>query len=105
MPLAVNEQSAEAKRLAEQWTVLEALQGGTPAMRAAGKAFLPQWPNEEAASYSARLATATLFPAYRRTVGVMASKPFSEKLALSEDAPASIVQWAEDIDRQGVSLH
>jgi len=105
MPLAVNEQSAEVKRLAEQWTVLEALQGGTPAMRAAGKAFLPQWPNEEAASYSARLATATLFPAYRRTVGVMASKPFSEKLALSEDAPASIVQWAEDIDRQGVSLH
>jgi hypothetical protein len=105
MPLAVNEQSEEVASLALQWAVLEALQGGTPAMREAGIAYLPQWPNEEEASYTARLATATLFPALKRTVSVMAGKPFAKQLTLSEDAPPSIVKWAEDIDRQGVSLH
>jgi hypothetical protein len=105
MPLAVNEQSDEVKALAEQWTVLEALMGGTPAMRKAGRAFLPKWPNEEELSYSARLDTATLFPAFRRTVTVMAGKPFAKELTLSDDTPASIKTWAGDIDRQGVSLH
>jgi hypothetical protein len=105
MPLAVKEQSEEIKNLALEWAVLEALQGGTPAMRKAGQAYLPKWPNEEAASYTARLATATLFPAYKRTVSVMAGKPFAKELTLSEDAPESIKKWSQDIDRQGVSLH
>ncbi|KGQ19919.1 62kDa structural protein [Lysobacter dokdonensis DS-58] len=105
MPLAVNEQSEEINLLACEWPVLEALQAGTPAMRNARMTYLPQWPNEEAASYTARLATATLFPAYRRTVNVMASKPFAKALVLSDDTPESIVTWAEDIDLQGVSLH
>ena len=105
MPLAVNEQSAEVAAMAEQWPVLSTLTGGTPAMRKAGKAYLPQWPNEEAESYTARLNTATLFPAYKRTVAVMSSKPFAKPLTLSEDTPASIQAWAKDIDRQGVSLH
>jgi hypothetical protein len=105
MPLAVNEQSEEIKTLAEQWTVLEALQGGTPAMRTAKTTYLPKWPNEEQDSYNTRLATATLFPAYKRTVSVMASKPFAKALTLSDDAPDSIKQWSADIDLQGVSLH
>src|SRR5688572_23879174 len=105
MPIAVNEQSDEIKSLALEWAVLEALQGGTPAMRAAGVTYLPKWPNEEVASYNARLATATLFPAYKRTVSVMAGKPFAKELTLSDDTPKSIQDWAADIDRQGVSLH
>ena len=105
MPLAVNEQSEEIKSLAEQWTVLEALQGGTPAMREAKTAYLPKWPNEEQDSYNTRLATATLFPAYKRTVSVMSSKPFAKALTLSDDTPESIRQWSADIDLQGVSLH
>jgi hypothetical protein len=105
MPLTVHEQSDEVKSLALEWAVLEALMGGTPAMRQAGKNYLPQWPNEEPLSYAARLSTATLFPAYRRTVSVMSGKPFAKELTLSDDTPASIKTWAEDIDRQGVSLH
>ena len=105
MPLAVNEQSDEVKSLALEWAVLEALQGGTPAMRVAGTTYLPKWPNEEQASYNARLATATLYPAYKRTVSVMSGKPFAKELTLSDDTPASIQKWAQDIDRQGVSLH
>ncbi|KAF1706278.1 DUF4055 domain-containing protein [Pseudoxanthomonas sacheonensis] len=105
MPIAVNQQSEEVKDLAEQWPVLEALMQGTPAMRAGAQAYLPRWPNESAESFAARLATATLTPLYRRTVRVMAGKPFSKDVTLSEESPASIKTWSEDIDLQGVSLH
>lgn len=104
MTLAVNQRSVEVETLAKPWPMLQALQDGTAAMRAAGKAYLPQWPAEEDTAYRARLATATLFPAYRRTVGVMSGKPFAKALALN-DADASIVKWAENIDLQGVNLH
>lgn len=105
MAIAVNTPSAEITELAKAWAVLEPLMGGTPAMRQASTRMLPQWPNEETAAYAARLATATLFPAYRRTVTVMAGKPFAKALTLSDDAPPSIVQWADDVDLQGNNLH
>ena len=105
MPIAVNQKSAEVDSLAKQWPLLEALMEGTPAMREGTTQYLPRWPNEEADSYRARVATATLFPAYRRTVRVMAGKPFSKDVTLSEDTPESIKNWSEDIDLQGVSLH
>lgn len=104
MALAVNEPNDEIRALQEQWCKLEALDGGTPAMRKAGKSLLPQWPAEEDAAYAARLSTATLFPAWKRTVNVMSGKPFSKALTLSDASP-SIEKWAEDIDQQGVSLH
>lgn len=104
MPLAVNETTLEVRALAEQWKVLDALMGGTPAMRKASTFLLPKWPAEEDGAYAARLATATLFPAYRRTVSVMAGKPFAKALTLT-DADARIETWCEDVDLQGVSLH
>lgn len=104
MPIAVYDPSEEVQALRKEWTVLDDLLGGTPAMRKAGTRHLPQWPAEDPGAYAARLATATLFPAYRRTVGVMSGKPFAKPLDLV-DAPASIETWAEDIDLQGVSLH
>lgn len=104
MALAVNEPNAEIRELQKQWDVLQALDGGTPAMRAAGASLLPKWPAEQGDAYNARLATATLFPAWKRTVGVMAGKPFSEPLKLT-DADASIERWAQDIDQQGNNLH
>lgn len=105
MPLAVNEQSEQVAALAKLYPALEALQEGTPAMRQGKTAFLPKWPNEEAQSYEARVATATLFPAYRRTVTVMGGKPFSKPLVLNKDVPAQIVSWGENIDRMGVNIH
>ena len=77
MALAVNEPNDEIRELRKQWRVLEALDGGTPAMRLATTSLLPQWPAETSEAYQARLSTATLFPAWRRTVNVMSGKPFS----------------------------
>lgn len=103
--LQVQDQSPEVEKMAEEWPLLDALMGGTRAMREMGQALLPKWPNEEAAAHTARLNTATLYPAFRRTVSVMAGKPFSKELVLSEDAPPRIRELAENIDAQGTSLH
>lgn len=78
------------------------LMGGTRAMRDAGTAYLPKWPNEEQKAYDARLAVATLFPAYQRTVQTLTGKPFSKPMKLSDDMPAQIRTWvSEDVDLQG----
>lgn len=102
--LAVNTPSEQMMTIAESWGVLDALTGGTRGMRKAGKSLLPQWPAETDDAYRARLSTATLFPAYRRTASVMAGKPFAKALSLT-DADARIVKWAEDVDMQGCNLH
>ncbi|MBI5940143.1 MAG: DUF4055 domain-containing protein [Caulobacterales bacterium] len=99
------------------WPMLEALMGGTRAMRSGKEALLPKWPAEDEESYKARLSTSTLFPALRRTVSVMVGKPFSKALSFGEDVPveiagkpatkdeAALPGWADDIDREGVNLH
>jgi len=91
--------------MAQDWDMLEALMSGTRAMRARGETYLPRWTLEHPNDHVARLAVATLFPAYQRTVSVMVGKPFAKALVLSDDTPPEIEAWAEDIDLEGVSLH
>lgn len=90
---------------AEDLALIAALMGGTRGMRAAAKKYLPQWPNEADNAYDARLSTATLFPAFPRTVEVLAAKPFSRPITLGDDIPSRIKQWCEDVDLQGRNLH
>lgn len=101
----VRKKSAAVEAMSAPLPLIRALLGGTAAMRAAGDALLPQWPNEEAESYKTRLAVATLFPAFPRTVEVLSGKPFSKPLTLSDDVPSRLQGWAEDIDLQGRNLH
>ena len=46
-------------------TVIAALLGGTNALRASGKAYLPQLPQESEESYQLRLQSSTLLPVMR----------------------------------------
>lgn len=86
--------------------MISALLGGTAAMRKAGKTYLPRWPNEEDAFYQNRLSTATLFPAFSRTVEVLSGKPFSRPVTWDEKVvPARIREMFADIDLQGTNLH
>lgn len=105
MALKVDQCSPEVDDMASNWPILDALLGGTKTMRAAGKALLPKQPMESDEDYKYRLSVATLFPAYRRTVGVMAGKPMSKEVTLADDVPARIVALAQDIDGQGRNLH
>jgi hypothetical protein len=105
MTSPVRQTSAAVDAMAENWELIDCLMGGTKAMRAANKRYLPQWPAEDAQSYQARLNTATLFPAYERTVAVMTGKPFSKPVTIGEDVPPAITEWTENIDLQGRNLH
>lgn len=84
--------------------MIQALLGGTTAMRDAQKTFLPQWPNEDGDAYANRVKTATLFPAFSRTVEVLTGKPFSKPIAFGDDVPEQIQEWCQDIDLQGHNL-
>lgn len=101
----VRNTSAVVDGMAEDWSLIEALMGGTKTMRRAGKKYLPQWPAEDQPSYNARLATATLFPAYSRTISVLSSKPFSKPITIGEDVPKKFEPWLENVDLQGRNLH
>ncbi|KQQ40454.1 DNA-binding protein [Duganella sp. Leaf126] len=101
----VRKQSDEATALNEHCALIDALLGGTKAMRAAGEQYLPRWPAEDSDSHKTRLAVATLFPAYQRTIEVLGAKPFSKPVTLGKDVPAKLQPWLEDVDRQGRNLH
>ena len=78
MEKTVRSESEAISAMGTQWPMILSLLVGTDAMRKGGTKYLPQWPNEQSESYASRLATATLYPAFSRTVEVMASKPFQQ---------------------------
>ncbi len=88
----------------QDWAIVDALMGGTRAMRKAGKKFLPQWPKEERDAYNARLNTSTLLPALSETVQNMTGRVFADPITLTEDVPEPIKEMAEDFDLQGNNL-
>ena len=80
------------------------LWGGTPAMRAAGKLYLPQEPKESNPAYANRLKRAVLYNAFRRTVLSLRGRPFRDGLQLSEAVPEKVEAWSRNIDLTGRSL-
>jgi hypothetical protein len=96
--------SDEVTAMQADWTLVNALLGGTNAMRAAGEKYLPKWPAEQQKDYDCRLKTAVLFPAFQRTVTTLASKPFSKPITIGDDVPAQIQEWLKDADLEGRNL-
>lgn len=88
----------------DAWELVADLLGGTAAMRAAGHRRLPQWPAESDESYKARLATATLFPAFARTVEVMTGKPTSKPPVVGKDVGPEVKKLLPSMDQQGNTL-
>jgi hypothetical protein len=103
--LRVQDRSAAVEAMATQWGIVDALLGGTPAMRKAGQKWLPKFPAEDDRAYDKRLNVSTLYPAFRRTLTVMAGKPFSKALTIGEDVPTSVRKLTENIDQRGRNLH
>ena len=102
--MSVRDPSPAVVKMSADWPMIESLLGGTTAMRK-DPARLPKWPNEDDESYKARLSTSTLFPAFPRTIEVLAGKPFSKPLTLGDDVPTRLEEWSNDIDLQGRNLH
>ena len=104
--MKVNETDPRVNAMAEDWALIDALLGGTRAMRAAGERYLPRWSLEDPSDYAGRLKLATLFPALEQTLKEMTGRMFADQIELGDDVPAWISDevWP-DIDRQGVNGH
>lgn len=96
--------SSAYQRMAPRWDMIDALLGGTEAMRAAGEKYLPQYDAESNKSYQNRLAAATLFNMTEQTLNSLAGKPFEEQIVLGDDVSAEIEDLLEDVDQQGNNL-
>lgn len=100
----IAKQSSAVEKMAQEWPVISALMGGTRTMRETGQQFLPKWPKEDDESYKARLLSAVLHNVFKRTVKILASKPFSKSVKLSDEVPERIKKWLDDADLQGRNL-
>src|SRR5688572_32980760 len=84
-----------------RWDKINAVLGGTAAMRAAGSLFLPQHPSETDTAYRERLATSVLLNITQMTLDSWVGRPFSDPLTITEDVPQEIQELLEDVDLQG----
>lgn len=85
------------------WFVVDTLFGGTQAMRAAGKTFLPQEPKEDDRDYLVRLNRSTLDNYYKQAVRKAVAKVFSKDIIVDK-APLRMIPLLEDIDSQQRNL-
>lgn len=97
--------SAEYTGAAALWALPRALMGGTRAMRAAGRAYLPKEDGESDPNYLSRLNRSTLFNGFRKTVKDMTGKVFARPIALGDDLPEKLKGYAENIDLAGRNLN
>lgn len=107
------EQNAENKpdtpsrgytRQFERWQLPHSLLGGTLSMRNGGKTWLPQHRNEGEERYKIRLAQTFLYPAFKKTVKRLTSKPFSKQVTITELTEERLGAIEENADRSGNDL-
>lgn len=99
----VNTPDAAYQRQAPRWRPIDALRGGTPAMRAAAEEFAPRFSMESNAVYDERLKQAVLYPAYETTVDVLSRKPTAKPVSV-EGATGVLDEIERDVDLDGRDL-
>ena len=96
--------SADVRAMAEPWPMVDALLGGTFAMRKAGETFLIKKQVETPEAYQKRLQGSTLYGAFKRAVHSMAARPFAEAIKYGEEMPEKVRALVDDIDLEGRDL-
>lgn len=91
-------------KMAERWSIISDVLGGTEAMREAGETHLPKHMHEPDDVYDERLDTSVFLNMTELTLDFLTGKPFNEPVQLMEDVPEELVEFAEDIDLQGNNL-
>ncbi|MBS7835158.1 DUF4055 domain-containing protein [Wohlfahrtiimonas chitiniclastica] len=95
--------SNEMKEFHEKIKPIQALLGGTEAMRAAKQTYLPKFKSETTQDYNARLAVATLTPYFEDTIKSMAGRVFYRQFAL-DDVHDEVREFVEDFNGSGKSM-
>lgn len=101
-PVAVPTHAYEAMSI--DWSLVDTLWGGTDAIRASGRRFLPQMPDEPEAAYRARLHQSVLTNVYKDTIEKLVSKPLKQPVTLKDDVPDDIQSFRGNIDGQATDL-
>jgi hypothetical protein len=96
--------SFEYDAMIESWVRMETLLAGTAGMRGAGRAYLPQHPEESNPNYEERLNTNVLFNATELTLDHFVGRPFSDPVRLNTEVPDEIVDHSKNIDLQGNNI-
>jgi len=87
------------------WHLTASLRGGTPAMRGAGRTYLPQEPAESEEAYKNRALRSVLTNLYKKTADKLVGKPLKKGVKLLEDVPPEIRKFEPNIDNQGTNLN
>lgn len=102
---AVRKVDPQITAMMPAWSLVDALYGGTEAMRSAGETYLPKRPLEETQDYRHRLAIATLYPALIETLSTLVGRVFAKPMVISDDVDEWLRQDVlPDVDRQGRKL-
>lgn len=88
----------------QYWELPRTLMGGTPAMRKAGKKYLPQEPAESEAAYLNRLNRSSLYNGFFKAVNGLTGKILENGIKLDESIPESIKELLEYVDESGRSI-
>lgn len=83
------------------------LLGGVQTIREKSKKYLPQFPTESDSDYKHRLDNAKLTNIFLDIVENLAQRPFAKKVQIDEEGgvPPQIIDFGDDVDGQGSSLH
>lgn len=91
--------------MAPYWRMVSTIMGGAGAMRAAGEAYLPKFPDESDARYEFRRANAKFTNVFRDILENLAQRPFSKRVQIVDGAPEAIEGFIDDVDGCGNHLH
>ncbi|GAH62508.1 unnamed protein product, partial [marine sediment metagenome] len=89
--------SISYESMAELWTLIHDLLGGTAAMREAAQTWLPQEPAEGSTAYKARLNRSILYNGYKDTLNKLKNRPFTRPV-VAIDFPPDIAYLEHDVD-------
>lgn len=98
--------SPDIATMVPYWDKVTDILNGQEAVKCAGTAYMPMFPDESTKDYDFRLQISKFTNIYRDVVEGLASKPFQNEITLlgGEDIPQELVDFAENVDGAGNNL-
>lgn len=84
-----------------RWAVIDAVAGGTLALRDGGAQWLPMEPAEDARDFEIRRKRAIFFNAFERTLHGLVGMVFRKEPTLAADNPPALQEFWENVDAAG----
>lgn len=99
----VARESLRFKAMADKWSwdLIGDLLGSTPAMRKAGKKWLPQQEAESTIAYDNRLLRSFLFEAYNDVIDKIAARPFKKDVTWTDGIDIRLEEVFKNVDKTG----